>query len=119
MYINPALDAGPVMERQAWGGHCDQPFRLFSYPLPADVVPMLIAHVTRKEAASVPAIPPVLWPGVRPRRRVVLAYMSSDFGQHAVASLIGGLVRSQHRRRLSYVCKSVYICIYTYIYTHR
>jgi tetratricopeptide (TPR) repeat protein len=47
---------GPVLQRNGWGGTCDQPFRLFSYSLPPDVGFLLTAHVTAKEAANIPGM---------------------------------------------------------------
>ena len=82
---------GTVLQRQGWGGTCDQPFRLFSYALPADLVPLLTAHVVRKEAAKIEAREilrhahlQLFKPPHGRRRQVTLAYMSSDFGSHAV-----------------------------------
>ena len=77
---------GPVMQRQGWGGTCDQPFRLFSYSLPADVAPQLTRHITAKEAASIPREHMLLHPPLSTgkRRELTLAYMSSDFGTHTV-----------------------------------
>lgn len=82
---------GPVLQRQGWGGTCDQPFRLFSYSLPADLAPLLTAHVISKEAARIPpehilihSKPPSVIMLSGTRRRLGVAYMSSDFGSHTV-----------------------------------
>jgi protein O-GlcNAc transferase len=95
---------GAILERKGWGGTCDQPFRLFSYSLPSDVAPLLTAHVLAKEAAAIPTehvlqhpkTPLVKAPNGQ-RRVLTVAYMSSDFGSHTVASLIGGLLRKHDR----------------------
>lgn len=86
---------GPVLQREGWGGTCDQPFRLFSYSLPADLTPLLTAHVISKEAARIPPehilsypSPPSVSSLSGSRRRLTVAYMSSDFGSHTVTLLL-------------------------------
>jgi len=96
---------GPVLQRHGWGGACDQPFRLFSYSLPADVAPLLTAHVIAKEAAAI--LPQHILTHAKlalhtlpnGARQLNVAYMSSDFGSHTVSSLLGGLLRKHDRTR--------------------
>jgi predicted O-linked N-acetylglucosamine transferase (SPINDLY family) len=54
-------------------------------------------------------------------RRLTVAYMSSDFGGHAVGSLLRGLLREHDHVNVKviavcmYVCMHVWICVCTYI----
>jgi hypothetical protein len=104
-----------VLARDTWGGTCDQPFRLFSYPLPATLLTQLSRHVASKERrlafpapphrASAPPLPALLPPGpgraVDPRHsRLRVAYLSSDLGGHTVGSLVRGLFRAHDARRV-------------------
>mmetsp|Transcript_14899 Transcript_14899/g.23178 ORF Transcript_14899/g.23178 Transcript_14899/m.23178 type:complete len:292 (-) Transcript_14899:4-879(-) len=87
-----------VLKRKGWGGTCDQPFRLFSYPLPADLTRDVSRHVVRKELASL-AGREVEVPRVRldpDTKRLRIGYMSSDFGGHTVGSLVKGVLTSHN-----------------------
>lgn len=52
------------------------------------------------------------------RGRLTVAYMSSDFGNHAVAGLIGGLFRKHDRIAFELVALALKVHTHTYTQTH-
>ncbi|EKX55322.1 hypothetical protein GUITHDRAFT_131550 [Guillardia theta CCMP2712] len=91
-----------VLTRRTWGGACDQPFRLFPYPVGEQLLLHLARHVVEKERS---AIPPDQFltsslPQLGSNKRLRVAYMSSDFGSHTVGMLVRGLLDRHDLNRM-------------------
>jgi hypothetical protein len=87
-----------VLQETGWTGSCDQPFRAFSYPLPPDLLTELSTHVVTKEAALLNKPIPHSGPRLTVKNKeLTIAYLSTDFGGHAVG---GSLITFKPNQKL-------------------
>ena len=82
-----------VLKRRTWGGACDQPFRLFPYPVGEQLLLDLARHIVEKERSTISSDQFLTssLPQLGSNKRLRVAYMSSDFGSHTVrGGRVGG-----------------------------